>query len=106
MTLAQFREMVFAEFGEDLERATPAGARDFLDRIQHLLHEESGAQKPYLIEETASSYEEVFSGFFARALSMSPERAVILLWLLAFEQHFVELGEEYQQRLSSLFGRE
>ena len=106
MTLAEFREIIFAEFGDRLERATPAGARDFLDRIQQVLHEESGARKPYPIEETASSYEQVFSDFFARALRMPPERALILLWLLAFEQHFVQLGEEYDRRFTSLFGRE
>ena len=103
MKLAAFRELVYAEFGDHLERATPAGARDFLDRIQQLLHQESGAPKTYVIEEAASSYEAVFADFFARALRMLPERAHILLWLVAFEQHFVQLGEEYQERLATLF---
>jgi hypothetical protein len=106
VTLTEFRQIVFAEFGDQLERATPAGVRDFLDRIQQLLHTESGERKPYLIEESASSYEQVFSDFFARTLRMPPERAVVLLWLLAFEQHFVELGEDYERRLASLFGPE
>ena len=106
MNLAVFRELVFAEFGDHLERATPAGARDFLDRVQQLLHKEAGEKKPYQIDETASSYEMVFADFFARALRMPPERALILLWMVAFEQHFALLGEDYQERFTSLFDLE
>jgi hypothetical protein len=101
MDLRDFRELVFSEFGTRLERATPAGARDFLDRVQQLLHEEAGGRRPYVVEESASSYEQIFSDFFARSLKMPPERALLLLWLLAFEQHFAELGVRSSQAKSA-----
>ena len=106
LTVAELREMVRKEFGQRLERATPATVRDFLDRIQLEIHEESGEGSPYVIEEerTASSYEEIIADFFSRVLDYPPEKAVILLWLLSFEQHFTTIEEDYVQRALTLFG--
>lgn len=106
LTVAELREMVRREFGERLERATPATVRDFLDRIQVQIHEESGESQPYVIEEEqrARSYEEIIADFFSRVLDYAPEKAVILLWLLAFEQHFSTIEEDYVQRALTLFG--
>jgi hypothetical protein len=106
VTIAQLRELVRQEFGERLERATPASVRDFLDRLQVRLHEESGEGSPYLIEgeEAARSYEEIVSEFFSRVLDYDREKAVVLLWLLAFEQHFSMMEEDYLQRSLMLFG--
>jgi hypothetical protein len=106
VTVAQLRELVRQEFGERLERATPASVRDFLDRLQVRLHEESGEGPPYLVEgeDTARSYEEIVSEFFSRVLDYDQEKAVVLLWLLAFEQHFSMMEEDYLQRSLMLFG--
>jgi len=108
LTLAEFRELVRQEFGEHLERATPANVRDFLDRMQYRLHRESGEGPPYVLdmEERSRSYEEIVSEFFARALEYPLEQAFIMLWLLAFEQHFAMLEDEYARRYVTLFGEE
>ena len=105
MTLAEFRELVREVFGPRLERATPANVRDFLDRMQLRLHQDSGESAPYVIEEErAASYEEIVADFFSRALDYPPEQALIMLWLLAFEQHFAMLGEDYAHRFVTIFG--
>ncbi len=106
LTLAQLRDLVREEFGPRLERATPASVREFLDRLQVRLHDESGEGSPYVIdgEGRALSYEEIVSEFFSRVLDFDPQKAVVLLWLLAFEQHFSMVEEDYLQRSLSLFG--
>ena len=108
MDLTEFRELVHQEFGPRLERATPASVRDFLDRIQVRLHRDSGEGAPYVIdeEEEASSYEEIVCSFFARALESPAETALIRLWLLAFEQHFAMLEEDYARRFVTIFGED
>ena len=107
LTVAELRELVRQEFGPRFERATPASVRDFLDRIQVRLHKESGEGPPYVLDqvEGRSSYEEIVAEFFARILDYdNPEQAFILLWLLAFEQHFAMVEEDYSQRSLTLFG--
>jgi hypothetical protein len=37
-------------------------------------------------------------------LDYDQEKAVVLLWLLAFEQHFSMMEEDYLQRSLMLFG--
>jgi hypothetical protein len=105
LTVAELRDLVKQEFGERLERATPATVRDFLDRLQVEMHEQSGEGPPYEIdgEESARSYEEIVADFFSRVLDYGPEKAIVLLWLLAFEQHFSIVEEEYVQRSLTLF---
>ena len=106
MDIAEFRELVRAEFGPRLERATPASVRDFLDRMSLRLHEESGEGQPYVLDadEDARSYEEIVTDFFARTLDYPPEKAFIMLWLLAFEQHFAMVEEDYARRFVTIFG--
>ena len=106
LSTAQLRDLVRKEFGERLERATPASVRDFLDHLQVRLHEESGEGAPYVIEgeDRAQSYEEIVSEFFSRALDYPPEQALIMIWLLAFEQHFAMLEEDYARRFIAIFG--
>lgn len=108
MTLLEFRELVKGEFGGRLERATPANVRDFLDRMQYRLHQEAGEGPPYLVDEEGRprSYEEIVLDFFSRALDYTPEQAFIMLWLLAFEQHFAMLEEEYARRYVTIFGED
>jgi hypothetical protein len=106
LTVTELRDLVRQEFGDRLERATPATVRDFLDRLQTRIHEESGEGPPYVIEgeERARSYEEIVADFFSRVLDYAPEKAVVLLWLLSFEQHFSMIEEDYVQRSLTLFG--
>ena len=106
LTLTEFRDLVRKEFGPRLERATPASVREFLDQLQLRMHKESGEGSPYTLdgEEQARSYEEIVTHFFSRVLDYPADRAVIMLWLLAFEQHFAMLEEDYSRRSLSLFG--
>ncbi len=105
LTLTEFRELVKEEFGSHLERATPASVRDFLDRMQLRLHQESGETAPYAIGgDSARSYEEIVTDFFARALDYPPDQAFMMLWMLAFEQHFAMLEEDYARRFITIFG--
>ena len=106
MRIAQLRELARSEFGERLERATPASVRDFLDRLRVLIHEESGEGPPYVVDsdESACSYEEIVAAFFSEVLDRDPEGAAVMLWLLAFEQHFAMLEEDYTERYLTLFG--
>ena len=108
LTIAEFRELVRREFGERLERATPANVRDFLDRMQLRLHQEAREGPLYVLKETgqARSYEEIVTDFFSRALDYPLEQAFIMLWLLAFEQHFAMLEEEYARRFVTIFGED
>jgi len=108
LTVAEFRDLVQREFGERLERATPANVREFLDRMQLRLHRESGEGPPYVLEERspARSYEEIVTDFFSRALDYPVEQAFIMLWLLAFEQHFAMIEEEYARRFVTIFGED
>jgi hypothetical protein len=106
VTIAELRDLARREFGEHLERATPASVRDFLDRLRVRLHEESGEGPLYVVDtaEGARSYEEIVADFFSRVLDQDPERATVMLWLLAFEQHFAMLEEDYTDRYLTLFG--
>ena len=107
MTLSEFRDLVRGEFGPRLERATPANVRDFLDHLQLRLHQDAKEGPPYVIEENhARNYEEIVADFFSRALDHPPEQSLIMLWLLAFEQHFVMLSEDYAHRFVTIFGEE
>ncbi len=108
LSVSEFRELVRREFGERLERATPANVRDFLDRMQLRLHQDAKEGPPYVIEERSSprTYEEIVTDFFSRALEYPVEQAFIMLWLLAFEQHFAMLEEEYARRFVTIFGED
>jgi hypothetical protein len=81
---SELKRMVAAEFGTDLSGVTPEKARAFLDRAQLLM----GAPTPgvpIVLNEPATSYDEVMRGFFARVLDSEEDAACVLLWLTAFE---------------------
>jgi hypothetical protein len=105
MNRLQLRERVRAEFGPNLERITPAGAREFLENLYREFHQETFPLGRVEINESAGSYEQVMCEFFSSALEMPTEQAVIILWLWAFEQHFTTLQEEYAERFLNLFGK-
>jgi hypothetical protein len=103
---AKLRELVCAEFGSNLERLTPAGAQDFLDRLYRDLH--IAAHPPgstIEIDETAGSYEQIMAEFFTSTLEMEAEDAAVMLWLYAFQQHFALMQEEYTERFLHMFGK-
>ena len=107
MKLEEFRELVKREFGDQLERTTPANVQDFLVRMQPALFADAGKSgHAFEINEQASDYDEIVTQFFARVLETKAEQleeALIMLWLVGFELHFARLEQEYMDRFASMF---
>lgn len=107
MKLEEFREEVKREFGDHLQRATPANVQDFLVRMQSQLYRDAGkGEHGFELNESASDYNEIVTQFFARVLEATPEQldeALMMLWLVAFELHFARLEEEYSDRFAAMF---
>lgn len=102
MELYEFKKTITKEFGSGLENATPRNVREFLDRMQF------GALGPHMkgrivLEESASSYEEVLKDFFFRVLDLPKDEALTLLWLLAFDFAFSAIELQHNDRFKSLF---
>lgn len=108
MRLDEFREEVKREFGQQLQRATPANVQDFLVRMQSQLFADAGkSDNTFELNEHASDYDEIVTQFFARVLESKPEQleeALMMLWLVGFELHFARLEEEYADRFATMFG--
>jgi hypothetical protein len=104
MELTEFRRRIRQTFGDDLHRASPASVRDFLDQLQ-----EGGIPIPpegeyrIRIDETARSYEEVMRTFFNRVLDMPPEKAVQMLWAVAFDLSYAVIESHDADRIGHLF---
>ena len=101
--LEQFRKAVRKEFGRNLEKATPANVRDFMERYQ----EDTFQSAPHgriELNESKTTYEEILKDFFARVLERPTDEAFIMLWTLAFEMSFFNIEQHTAGRLQSLFG--
>lgn len=107
MKLEEFREEVRREFGDELQRATPANVQDFLVRMQSQLFFDAGkGEQGFELNETAADYNEIVTQFFARVLQAKPEQleeALMMLWLVGFELHFARLEDEYSDRFAAMF---
>ena len=101
--LDTFRRAVCKEFGHNLEKATPANVRDFLDRHQDQLFN-TGPGERFVLNEPKTTYEEILKDFFVRVLERPSDEALILLWTLAFEMSFFNIEQHAAERLQSLFG--
>lgn len=101
MTHQEFRDLVHAEFGQDLEHMTPANVREFLDRIAR---ERPAPAARYQLNESKSSYEAILRDFFRQTLEVPPEQAVIPLWTLALELAYADLREVIADHIGRLFG--
>lgn len=107
MTLSQFRRAVFDSLGPNMEHATPANVREFLDGIQQRLHEESaghnGPRGPLRLNEHAVSWEQILREFFSEVLKMPDDAAIITLWTMAVEMSFQALEGHYAEIFRPLF---
>ncbi len=100
--LQKFREAVQREFGRNLEKATPANVRDFMNNYQ----EDMFQNPPYArleLNETKNTYEEILKDFFSRVLERPSEDAMIMLWLMAFEMSFFTIEQHVSERLQNMF---
>ncbi len=114
MTLPEFKQRVRTAFGPQMENATPANVREFLDVIaRERWREEKAARRgsfpgiadpPVEIARTEPvSYEDILRHFFADTLTASHDDALIQLWLLALDLAYAGLEEQVEQELGPLF---
>lgn len=114
MRLSEFKDRARAVFGPQLEHATPANVREFLDLIQQELWLEEKADRiaqtgnpnpPLELSpnDTALTYETVIRQFFVRALHASDEHALLLLWMLALDLAYSGIEEMQAESLNRLF---
>jgi hypothetical protein len=102
MDLTEFKGMVDKEFGNHLEHATPGNVRDFLDRMQlNVLGPQLKGR--LVLEEHASSYEEVVKDFFAKVLEYPKDEALMQLWVLAFDLVFAAIELQHTDKFRTLF---
>lgn len=113
MTLAEFKQRVRDAFGPEMEHATPANVREFLDTVaRDRWREEKAARHDAfgssdmpleLTQDSNLSYEEILRRFFADALAAPNEQALIQLWLLALDLAYAGVQEQAEQELGPLF---
>ncbi|MDE2127319.1 MAG: hypothetical protein KGJ62_12085 [Armatimonadetes bacterium] len=101
--LKRFRATVRREFGANLEKATPANVREFLDRHEEeMLHGRPKA--PIELRESKTTYEEILKDFFSDVLDRPTDEAIIALWTLALEMSFFSIEQQAADRFRPLFG--
>jgi len=101
--LKEFREAVQREFGRNLEKATPANVREFMDNYQEGVFQAAPRMRLEL-NETKTTYEEILKDFFMRVLERPSDEALIMLWLMALEMSFFTIEQHVSDRLQSFFG--
>ncbi len=102
MRIEEFRKAIKREFGDNLEHATPANVREFLDRMhQDVFH--GALRAPIVINEPKTTYEEILKDFFARVLEFPKDEALVMLWTMAFDLSFSALEVHLADRFGALF---
>lgn len=102
MKLEEFRSLVRSEFGNGLQNATPANVREFLDRLQQDVFQNRMAER-IVLDETATTYEEIIKDFFNRILDAPKDEAIMSLWSLALDLSFAAIEFQYAERFATLF---
>ena len=114
MTIIEFKQRVRDAFGPQMEHATPANVREFLDGVaRDRWREEKAARRashsgvPHppleLPRDEALSYEDVLRHFFADALAAPHDEALIQLWLLSLDLAYAGVEEQAEYELGPLF---
>jgi hypothetical protein len=100
--LDDLRSLVKAEFGRGLKNATPANVREFLDRVHEDVFIDRLPER-IVIDEPATTYEEVIKDFFAKILDAPQDEAIVALWALALDLSFAAIEYQYSERFATLF---
>jgi hypothetical protein len=103
LRIEEFKKAIRHEFGANLEHATPANVREFLDRLHDDVFRDK-IRAPIVINETKTTYEEILRDFFARVLDFPKDEALIMLWTMAFDLSFSSLEIHLADRFGALFG--
>jgi hypothetical protein len=101
VNLDEFRECIFAEFGPDLHRATPASVNEFLARLDQREYEK-GPRGPVELGDSALSYEGAIKEFLVEVLNRPAAQAVVPLWKFAFQLAFGVVEQHEVARLEQL----
>src|SRR5687768_11673869 len=99
MEISEFRKRVRRAFGEDLHRASPASVREFLDQLQDDIPVPTNGEHQFVVDETARSYEEVMRTFFCRVLDLPPDKAIQMLWAVAFDLSYAVIESHESDRI-------
>jgi hypothetical protein len=102
LKIEEFRTAIRREFGANLENATPANVREFLDRLQDDVFD-GELRSPIVLNEPKTTYEEILRDFFARVLEFPRDQALIMLWTMAFDLSFTTLEHHLADQLEPLF---
>ena len=102
MRIEDFKIAIRQEFGANLENATPANVREFLDRLNEDVFQ-GQLRAPIVINEPKTTYEEILRDFFARVLDFPRDEAMIMLWTMAFDLSFSSLEIHLADRFGALF---
>lgn len=102
MKIEDFRRAIRREFGPNLEHATPANVREFLNELSQRQHE-TRLRRRIVLDEPKTTYEEILKDFFSRVLDFPSDEALILLWTMAFELSFEMLEHHLADRFDVLF---
>lgn len=98
----EFRDAIKQEFGANLEHATPANVREFLDRMSEEVFQ-ARLKGRIEINEPKTTYEEILKDFFLRVLDFPKDEALIMLWTMAFDLSFSAIEHHLSDRFESLF---
>lgn len=102
MNVNDFKCLVQSEFGQGLKNATPANVREFLDRMHDDVFQNRTTDR-IILNETATTYEEVIKDFFSKILDSPREEAIVALWSLALDLSFAAIEYQYSERFENLF---
>jgi len=112
--LAEFKRRAIKAFGANLEHATPANVREFVDQMQQEMWREdrrnniSKSAYPTPIFEFSSedqpiTYEAAIRQFFSAVLGAPDSQALLLLWLYALDLAYSGIEQLEGDSLGSLF---
>jgi len=111
---AEFKQEVRAAFGADMQHATPATVREFVDRYRQgewrsqkarRVAETGDPDPPVIIPDSRvpNTYEGVVRDFFRESLDAEDDRALISLWLFALELAYAGIEDVDSDRIGKLF---
>jgi hypothetical protein len=114
MDILEFKQRVRKAFGPEMEHATPANVREFIDGIQREMWRKERADHaartgsprvPIELDGKGgpATYEGTVREFFAHALKEPNEQALILLWMYALDMAYSGIEEMQSEAFNQLF---
>ncbi len=114
MRLEEFKKRVKNAFGDDLQNATPANVREFLDGLQQEIWRAQRADQrarehslhpPIEIPSTTAgiTWESLIREFFLQSLEVEHEQAIMMLWIFAFDLAYSGIEDLHAEKFNRLF---